>query len=55
MGRIIEVTGSGNDLGDVAIRPDIGDLSLRDGRRAVDQAMAAGWEAARRALASEFT
>jgi NTE family protein len=55
MGRIIEVTGSSGDLGDVTIRPAIGELSLRNATRAVDQAMAAGRAAALRALAGGST
>ncbi|MEM7321808.1 MAG: patatin-like phospholipase family protein [Actinomycetota bacterium] len=46
MGRIIELTGSTDDVGDVTIRPEIGELSLRDGTKAVDAAMAAGRTAA---------
>lgn len=50
MGRVVEVAGWSGDAGDVTIRPRIGELSLRDGARAVDQAMAAGRTAALRAL-----
>lgn len=51
MGRIVELTGSSDDVGDITIRPDIGELSLRDGARAVDTAMEAGRRAALAAFA----